>query len=252
LAATPILLKAKDKFSAMVKEHKLEEEMVHVKIGTLSPQQAIGDPGRPDYALLGGKEVMIEAQFRDSFGQAFTNQPQSFDGHLGDVLELNMGSINNRAIFIATLNALITDLGMVTGVRHCRNEEPEKCAGEIANHILKEYGRVKVGMVGYQPAILDHLTRILGASNVKCSDLDNNNIGADKFGVQIADGKTQNPEIIKWCDISLVTSSTSVNNTFDELREMADSRGKKLIMFGVTGAGISALFGLERICPLAH
>ena len=252
MEAAPILLRAKNKFSTMVQELRLGEEIVHVTVGTLSAQQAIGSPGRPDFALLGGKEVMIEAQFRDSFGQAFTNQPQSFDGHLEDVLHLDMSSINNRAIFIATLNAVTADLGMVTGVRHCRDEEPEKCGGEIASRILREYGNVKVSLVGYQPAILDHLTRTLGASNVKCSDLDNINIGSNKFGVQIVDGKTQNSNIIKWSDISLVTSSTNVNNTFDELHEMTVSQGKRLIMFGVTGAGISALFGLERICPLAH
>ena len=239
----PIIVQAKEKFTALVRERGLGGEMVSVKIGTLSPQQAIGDPGRPDFALLGGKEVMIEADFRGSFGQAFTNQPQSYDGHLEDVLALNLDSTNDRAIFVATLNAVISSLGMVTGVRHCRNEEPEKCGGEIANHILKNYGRVKVGMVGYQPAILDHLAKTLGVSNVKCSDLDAKNIGSLKFGVEIADGKTENPDLISWCDILLITSSTSVNDTFDELRDRTVSQGKRLITFGVTGAGISALFG---------
>ena len=58
--------------------------------------------------------------------------------------------------------------------------------------------------------------------------------------------------LIGWCDILLATSSTIVNDTFDGIKAEIDARGKKLIIFGVTGAGVSALIGLERLCFQPH
>ncbi len=248
----PIIEEAKTIFRDIVSKHDLAGEKVRVTVGTLTPQQAIGTPERPDFALLHGKEVMIEAQFRESFGQAFTSQPQTFDGLVTDVLSMGLESGDSRAIFIATLNAVAAHLGMVAGVRHCRNEEPEMCGSEIARQVLKRFGRIRIGLVGYQPAILDHLVRQFSADNVICSDLDARNIGSTRFGTRIRDGKTENADIVRWCDLLLVTSSTIVNNTLDGLRAAVVAEGKHLTMFGVTGAGISALLGLERICPRAH
>jgi len=50
----------------------------------------------------------------------------------------------------------------------------------------------------------------------------------------------------------LATSSTTNNNTFDDIKEKADAKGKRLIIFGVTGAAASALLGLERVCFQPH
>jgi len=252
LEIVPIIEQTKTIFRDIISKHGLAGEKVRVTVGTLTPRQAIGTPERPDFALLQGKEVMIEAQFRDSFGQAFTSQPQTFNGVVTDVLNLSLESRDSRAIVIATFNAIAAHLGLVTGVRHCRNEEPELCGAEIAQKMLQRYGRIKIGLVGYQPAILDHLVRQFGTANVMCSDLDVRNIGSNKFGITIRNGKMENPDIIRWCDLLLVTSSTVVNNTFDELRTTMASEGKHLTVFGVTGAGIAALLGLERICLRAQ
>jgi uncharacterized protein (DUF4213/DUF364 family) len=252
LVLKPVLEEAKDKLQAIIANQRLGDEPVQVTIGTLSASEAIGSPRRNDYALLEGKEVMIEARFRGSFGQAFTDQPHDFSGLLKDVINLRLNTKHDRAIFVATLNAVTAHLGMVTGVRHCRDKEPEECATQIAQYILTNYGRVKIGMVGYQPAILENLTTTFGADNVRCTDLNPKNIGSQKFGVEIWDGSSQNTELSRWCDLLLVTSSTLTNNTFDAIRAEADSQGKRLIIFGVTGAGTSALLGLERVCFQAH
>ena len=118
----PVIEGAKIIFRDIVRKHDLAGEKVRVTVGTLTPQQAIGTLGRPDFALLQGREVMIEAQFRESFGQAFTSQPHTIDGLVADVLNLGLESDDSRAIFIATLNAVVAYLDMVAGVRHCRNE----------------------------------------------------------------------------------------------------------------------------------
>lgn len=236
----------------MVKESGLGEENVQITIAPLSAREAIGSPKREDFALLEGKEVMIEAQFRGSFGQAFTDQPQGFHGRLKDVLSLSLNTKHDRAIFTATLNAVISHQGIVTGVRHCRDEEPEACGSEIAKNILRRFGTIKIGLIGYQPAILDNLIQNFGVHNIRCSDLNRKNVGTQKFGVTIWDGKTENTTLIRWSDLVLVTSSALVNNTFDDLREDTLSLRKHLIMFGVSGAGVSALTGVERLCFFAH
>jgi uncharacterized protein (DUF4213/DUF364 family) len=242
----------REKFREIVTEHNFGNEPVEVTVGTLTAKQAIGSPSRRDFPLLEGREVMIEARFKDSYGQAFTDRPNEFNGSLNDVLNMALDSNNNRAVFDATLNAVVAHLGMVEGVRHCHDEEPEKCAAEIAEYLLEKYGKVRVGMIGYQPAILENLVQALGADNVRCTDLNPQNIGTEKFGAEIWDGRTDTERLINWCGIVLVTSSTIVNDTYDGIKTLADVRGKRVIVFGVTGAGVSALLGLERLCFQPH
>ena len=248
----PIIIEAKEKLQSIAAQKHLGETAVKVTIGTLSVKQAIGSPKRQDFPLLQGKEVMIEAEFRGSYGQAFTDKPSDFSGSLNDVLELSLDKSDNRAIFIATLNAVTAYLGLVGETRHCRDEEPEECAAEIAQYILDNTGKIKVGLIGLQPAILENLVLAFGRDNVRCTDLNPDNVGSVKYGAQIWDGKTDTGKLIKWCELLLVTSSTIVNGTFDEIREQAAAQGKRMIIFGVTGAGVAALTGLERVCFRAH
>lgn len=252
MAVKAVIEEVQEKFHTIISEHHLGEELVQVNIGTLSVKQAIGSPARQDFPLLEGKEVMIEAQFQGSFGQAFTDQPHQFSGSLKDIMNMSLDTNDMRAIFIATLNAVMAHLGMVTGVRHCHDEEPEECALQIAQYILTNLGKVKVGLVGLQPAILENLVKVFGAENVRCIDLNHKNVGSHKFGAEIWDGRTDTARLINWCELLLVTSSTIVNNTFDGIRAEAVSQGKQLIIFGVTGAGVSTLLGLERVCFSAH
>lgn len=249
---TSVIQQSRERLVSFVREHRLSGEEVRVKIGTLSSRQAIGIPERKDFPLLVGKEVMIEAQFRDSCGQAFTSRPETFEGIIDDVVNLDPGNTSNRAIFFATLNAITVNLKIVTGTRHCRDEEPEKCGAEIAKSLLSRFGRIKIGMVGYQPAILYHLAQNFGVDNVRCSDLDPKNVGSLKHDVLILDGEKENINLIRWCDLMLITSSTCVNGSFDVLNAEVIAQRKRLIVFGVTGASVAALLGIERICPFAH
>ena len=242
----------KEKFRTIITEHNFGSELVEVTVGTLTAKEAIGNPSRQDFPLLECREVMIEARFKGSYGQAFTDKPNEFKGSLNDVMNLFLDSNDSRAVFDASLNAVMAHLGMVTGIRHCHDEEPEKCAGEIAQYLLEKYGRVKVGMIGYQPAILENLVTALGAANVRCTDLNPKNIGTKKLDAEIWDGHTDTERLISWCDIVLATSSTIVNDTYDDIKTLADTYSKRLIIFGVTGAGVSALLELERLCFQPH
>jgi uncharacterized protein (DUF4213/DUF364 family) len=252
LAVRPIIEEAGEKFRTIITEYDLGKEVVQVKIGTLSVKQAIGSPNRQDYPLIEGREVMIEAEFQGSFGQAFTDRPHDFTGSVDEILDLDMNINDNRAVFIATLNAVMAHLGMVTGVRHCHDEEPEECAEEMARHLMAEFGKFKIGMIGLQPAILENMVKTFGDDYVRCTDLNPKNVGTRKYGAEIWDGRIDTDRLIDWCDLVLATSSTIVNNTYDAIRREAVAKGKRLIIFGVTGAGVVVLIGLERLCFQPH
>ena len=252
MAMIPILQEVKRDFSKLVSQHQLGKQRVQVTVKTLTPQQAIGNPSRRDFPILEGREVIVEALFKESFGQAFTDRPQSFSGTIDELLNLNLDTSGNRAIFIASLNALTTYLGIATGVRHCRDDEPERCGLQIASELKKRFGDTKIGMIGLQPAILQNLSQSFGAENVRCTDLNPKNIGVNRFGIKIWDGKTDTAKLINWCHLLLATSSSLSNGTFDNIHKEATSAGKHLMLFGVTGAGVCALIGLERICFFGH
>lgn len=114
--------------------------------------------------------------------------------------------------------------------------------------------RVKVTVEPLSPkqAIGSPSRQGFGIHNVRCTDLNPKNIGSYKFGIEIGDGATETLNLINWCDLLLVTSSAIANGTFDNIRKESVSAGKRLILFGITGAGVCTLTGLERICPFGH
>ena len=219
MALKPVLKESREKLQAIAARNHLDDEAVRVTVGTLSIRQAIGKPIRQDFPLMQGKEFMIEAEFRGSYGQAFTDQPNNFTGSLKDVLELNLNTNNNRAIFIAALNSVAAHLNLVIRTRHCHDEEPEECGSQIAKYVLNDSGNVKVGLIGFQPAILMNLVQTFGTEKVCCTDLNPDNIGSRKYGVEILDARIETEKLIKWCDLVLVTGSSIVNNTYDKIRE---------------------------------
>lgn len=252
MAMIPILQEVKRDFSKLVTQHQLGKQRIQVIVKTLSPQQAIGNPSRRDFPILLGREVIVEAQFGNSFGQAFTDRPQSFSGTTDELLNLNLDTSSHRAIFIASLNAVASQLGIASGVRHCRDDEPERCGLQIANDLKRRFGNINIGLIGLQPAILQNLSQSFGAKNVGCTDLNPKNVSSYKFGVEIWNGATETSRLINWCELLLVTSSAITNGTFDDIHQEAVSSGKHLILFGITGAAVCALTGIERICFFGH
>ena len=244
-----LLQKAKEKLTALADKHLLLSEQVSVRAKPLSPEQAIGRPKRKDFPIIKGKEVMIQAEFREHFGQAFTDNPGDFQGSLQDVLNLSLDNNFHRAIFISTLNAVTQYLGLSEGTQHCKDDAPEKCAEELADKILREYGSIKVGLIGYQPAMLENLANALGSRNLKVTDLDLERIGTTKHGIEIWDGEQDTEKLIQQSDLVLATGSTIVNSSTDEILKLVKQHGKEYILFGCTIAGIASLLGLKRYCP---
>jgi len=231
----------REKFKAIVDEHDWGAEEVNVIAQTLSPQEAIGNPEDDDYPLLKGRERIVEATFRGSRGHAFTDMFGNYRGTVGEVLSMEMKNNFRRAIFIATLNAVLRHTGAIEGTVHCKDKAPPECSQRLVEKIESEFGNPKIALVGFQPRMAAALAKKF---SLKITDIDEENIGKEKFGVLIQDPADVR-EHIAWCDLLVVTGSTAVNGT------MTDFVGEKPVLFyGVTVAGPAFLLGLNRFCPL--
>jgi len=71
-----ILDEVRIKFKKVVDKHNLPGSPVAVFVKTLSPEEAIGTPGRRDFPIVIGKERVVEAEFRGSKAHAFTDSPK--------------------------------------------------------------------------------------------------------------------------------------------------------------------------------
>jgi len=231
----------KSKFSKIVYKNKLLDETVHIKARILKAEEAIGRPQRKEFPLVKGEEKIIEASFKNAIGHAFTDQPSNFEGTLNAVLSLGLNTNKERAIFIATINAVMRYLGLVKNTRHCKNEEPELCAEELIRYIKQEYGNVKVGIIGFQPAFVDHLRKHF---IIRVTDYNVKNIGKIKYNILIENGYIGNKNVLEWADVILATGSSVVNGSIVEILPYRE----KTIFYGVTIAGPAVLLGLKRFC----
>jgi len=234
-------IQLQQKLKEIVKQNNLYDENIFITTNTLTPEEAIGITERKDFPLLNGKEVLIEAKFLDSVGQAYTDSPTVFNGSIKKVLELDLSDNRNKVLFIAALNAILKHLKLIENTIHCKDEEPEQCGKEVVKYIQDKFGNVKIGMVGFQPAIIDNLRRKF---SIRVLDLDPKNIDKVKYDVLIEDGKNNMEEVVNWADILVVTGSTITNGTIVNFLKLK----KPILFYGTTIAGVAYLEGLDRIC----
>lgn len=210
----------------------------------LSAVEAIGDPGRDDFPIIRGREVLMQATFKGVAGQAFTAAKGDFHGTLGDVLNLSLDENFERAVFVATMNATLRYLGKIEMTVHCRDDGPRRCADMLADWAASQEWQ-KLGLIGLQPAILEALVNAFGREKVMVSDL--TEAGSEHSGVKVADGMDSS-EIFDQCQFILITGSTIVNGTIDELLSKAREHKRRVVFFGVTIAGAAYLMGWESWC----
>jgi uncharacterized protein (DUF4213/DUF364 family) len=249
---TSALENSKIQLAEIVAKNKLLDAHVSVLVKTLTPQEAIGEPGRRDFPIILGKERVVEADVIGARAHAFTDSPGEFMGDLKTVLNLPLASNRERSIYVATLNAILKYLNLIENTIHCKDEDPERCGKEIGSQLLERCGKAKVGFIGLNPAIAENLTETFGAENVRITDLNKQNIHSFKHGVKIWDGNEMTEELIKQSDVILITGTTFVNGTFDHIMLCVQNYRKDYLIYGVTGAGICKLMGLNRICPYSR
>ncbi|MFH1091699.1 MAG: DUF364 domain-containing protein [Pseudomonadota bacterium] len=214
-------------------------ERVIIRARTLSPQEAIGNPEADDFPLQKGKERLMQAEFRGALGQAFTDRYGDFEGLLEDVLQMPLENNYRRAVFIAALNAVMKHLHQTLTTVHCRDQEPADCAARLADFIKEKYGLVKITQVGFQPRMVESLSRKF---SLRLLDLDPDNLGTSKFGMPV-EGPEAAGEAVKWADLLLVTGTTIVNGTVDQFLG-----AKPVLFYGTTIAAAAQLMGWDRFC----
>ncbi len=217
----------------------LNKDVLVVSARALTPLEAIGTPERDDYPILAGKEVMIEATFQGSKGQAFTDQSGSFKGSVEQVLNMSLNDNFERAIFIAVSNAIFKEVKKVSKTIHCKNEEPKQCANELVTVIRKKYEKPNIAFVGYQPGMLNALSKHF---KMRVVDLDPENIGKH-FGDVVVEDVEYTDEVLNWADLIIATSSTVVNETMQNF-----ITNKPVLFYGITGASTLKMLELEQYC----
>ncbi|RHR06813.1 hypothetical protein DWX58_12765 [Pseudoflavonifractor sp. AF19-9AC] len=235
----------KSAFEATLAEHHIGDEAVEVTCRALSPEEAIGSTVRRDFPILTGKDVMIQARFRSSLGQAFTQAPLAFQGSLSQVLAADLvGDPHARGLYIATLNAVTRELGLCEGTVHCRTQGPELCAGDMLTYLRTHYPeKQRIALVGYQPALLEMLSK--SEYQVRVLDLNPDNVGQVRFGVTVEDGVRDYKSVaLEYADLILCTGSTICNGTITDYLELSTP----VVFFGTTISGAAALLGLKRAC----
>ncbi|MBK5201732.1 MAG: DUF4213 domain-containing protein, partial [Spirochaetaceae bacterium] len=178
--------KIKNRFIKIVNENGLNTTLIKIESRGLTAKEAIGNTERKDYPILIGNEVMLQANYKGSIGQAFTPEPVAFSGTIEDVLEMDLDNdLRNRGIFIATINAVLRYLNLSTSSIHCKDKEPGLCAIKYLEFLNENYSNKKVLLVGLQPGILSQIKK---RGNVRVLDLNPENIGKVKESILIEDG----------------------------------------------------------------
>jgi uncharacterized protein (DUF4213/DUF364 family) len=235
--------KLKNEIYKIANDRKLLSTPVSVRARALSTEEAIGNPEDDDYPLQKGKEKLMQAEFQGAMGQAYTDRYGNFEGTLEGVLQMSLKNNFRRAVFVATINAVLRRLGWIENTIHCRDQEPVECAAELASHIQGKYGAVKIALIGFQPRMVQSLATHF---DIRVLDMDEDNIGTRKFGVEI-EGPAQTASAVNWADLLTVTGTTLVNDTISSFLN-----DKPIIFYGTTIAGASHLMGWERFCARSH
>jgi len=226
-------------FYDLCKDNNLLHETVEIKARALGIKEAIGDPEEDDFPIQKGKERLMQAEFKTGKGQAFTDRYGDYSGKLQDIIEMPLANNFRRAIFVASINAVLNHIKKVQGTVHCKDDGPALCAQDLVLFLGERYGRIKIAQVGFQPRFVEHLAK---AFEYRVLDLDPDNIGTLKFGVEV-EGPESTSDAIAWADLLLVTGTTLVNGTIQDFLHI-----KPIVFYGTTIAGAAYLMDWDRFC----
>ena len=233
----------KERVFDLLKAEGLLMERIEIRARALSTKEAIGSPEHQDFPIQKGKEKLMQATFKGAGGQAFTDMYGDYEGTLEQVLQLPMENNHQRAVFVASLNAVLRYLGRIEGSIHCRDEEPVQCGKSLVPYLKDRYADVRIAQVGFQPRMVENLA---GSYPLRVLDMDPDNIGAQKFGVTI-ESADNTEDAVNWADLILVTGTALANGTVTPLMNK-----KPIVFYGTTVAGAAHLMGWERFCPCSH
>lgn len=216
-----------------------------IEIHALTTEMILGTAERKDFPILGGKEIIQQAEYGNGKGQAFTSQPSNCRLTLRELMELPLDSIKNQGIFIAGINAVMNSLGLVSNTVHCKDDGPECCSKTAAKMLREEYGELKLALIGYQPCLYANLSAAF--NQMRVTDLSADKIGTEHYGIVVEDGTKNNEGVCDWADLILCTGSTLTNGTFPYFYNLS-LQGKNILFYGTTISGTARLLNVRRMC----
>ncbi|WP_459202126.1 Rossmann-like domain-containing protein [Methanococcus sp. CF] len=231
----------KSELERIATQNNLLDETIEIKPVNVNLESKTID----DYPLMQGKEFLLRAFFKGDVGDAFTNNLVEFNGKISEVI-----ASGSNQMMIAALNSVMKHLKMVEKSEHCIKGEPEVCAKDLSDFLIKELGKdIKIGVIGYHPAIIRQMVTTFGKDNVIASDMDLDTIGRIKQGIVIMHG-SMNEHLIENSDIVLSTGSTAANGSLEEILDYTKKYDKRIIFYGTTVACAAKMLNLERFCAL--
>jgi len=227
----------KENFINIIEKNNLKHEDIEIKTCPSSPHE---------------KEILIEADFKGNKGQAFSTGAINFQGKIKDILNIDLNTSENRALFIVCTNAVLKHLNLIEGTVHCNEKEVKRCAQKIADSFSRRYGMfLTIGMIGLQPTIAEALIKKIGKENIRICD--NKNKDKNFYDVLIEDEKNMN-NIVAGSFLTLANGNAIVDGKIDEIIKTfkEDNKSRIVIFYGVTIASAQKLLGLKRICFESH
>ncbi len=230
-----------EELRALAEDKEILGSTIEVSCKALSAVEAIGNTEHDDYPINKGKEVMVEADYCGAKGQAFTDHYGKGVFKIADLITMELQTNRDRASFIAAINAIWKYYGKAEKTVHCRDNEPLDCAAELPKHY--DFTK-KTLLIGLQPRFLEVLAK---NGEVRALDLDKDNIGTVKSGIEIEDG-AKFSEVLDWSEQIFATGSTLCNGTIEDILNC----GKPVTFFGVTIAAAADILGLHTYCFCGH
>lgn len=241
MTSTKLFARLRAEMTAYIDTHNISYEPLIVSAKPLTPDEVIGNPEHDDYPLVEGRERMMEAVIHTAHGQAYTDMYGVWEGTVKEVCRLPLTNSFRRAVFTATLNALVRLDGKCDDTVHCKDEEPVDCAENLIDFIKKEKLSPPFTLIGYQPRMADVLAH---QGELRIVDKDVKHIGEERCGTIVFAPK-ETGKALRGAGCAFVTGSTLVNGTLPLFLELP----VPTVFYGVTIAGAAHVLGLKRFCP---
>ena len=243
-----LLQEAKKRFVTELKagqgERDLDLKSEVVVTRSLNPKEAIGDPKRDDFPIQRGKEHLMQASFKGALGQAYSSDASDFHGNLEDVLALPMQSIFERAVLVASMNAVLPlsqSDRWDSALQECRPEGVFFASGSLPS---------------------GEESRVRGTSGPSaCNSRSDDKVGRTGSGDSLGSGRSgrrvlwrKDPgrhefrEDIREVSACFYYRIDSCQRHYRRSEEDAIEHGTKVNFYGSTISGAAFLLGLERWC----
>ena len=128
--------KLRTSFAKIVDKNGIRYSKVSINSKVLTKYEAIGAPEHDDYPLLKGRKSLVESNYCNSKGAAYSDMCGDYEGYIEDIVNMELTNNFIRPIFISTINAVLRHLNFIDKTEHCRNKGPVNCAQKLKSYIL--------------------------------------------------------------------------------------------------------------------